>query len=122
VRFRYDMDLVDEEAFVKWNGKASKQVSKSVAAKIRSKAKPFIEWLQEVGHNHATSRHITSRHTPALFSCFRGWPVKGVPTRASVHCFICGRRGAALQRDLAAVPRQFWLRSFCNLWLLSVVL
>lgn len=42
----YDLDIIDEEAFVKWAKKPSKKnVGSELAMQIHANAKPFIEWL-----------------------------------------------------------------------------
>lgn len=44
----YDNDLVDEEVILAWGQKASKRfVDKKVSKEIRTKAEPFLKWLQE---------------------------------------------------------------------------
>ena len=42
----YDLDIVDEDAFMKWAKKPSKKnVGSELAMEIHAKAKPFIDWL-----------------------------------------------------------------------------
>lgn len=43
----YDEDLLDEEVILAWGEKISKRyVPKDVAKKIRTQAKPFLDWLK----------------------------------------------------------------------------
>lgn len=43
----YDLDLIDEEVFVAWEAKLSKNVSKELATKIRSAGAAFLTWIKE---------------------------------------------------------------------------
>lgn len=44
----YDCDILEEEAILEWDSKASKKyVSKEVSKEIHAKAAPFIKWLEE---------------------------------------------------------------------------
>jgi len=46
----YDNDIIDEEVLIEWHSKQSsgkKLISKEVAAEIKNKAQPFIQWLKE---------------------------------------------------------------------------
>eukprot|EP00051_Salpingoeca_urceolata_P004621 m.66389 g.66389 ORF g.66389 m.66389 type:complete len:435 (+) comp13748_c0_seq2:447-1751(+) len=48
LKYAYDLDLVEEDAFASWGEKPSKKyVNKDLSTKIRQKAKPFLDWLQE---------------------------------------------------------------------------
>lgn len=43
----YDEDIVEEETFYTWHGKASKRYSnKNIAKEIREMSKDFIQWLR----------------------------------------------------------------------------
>ncbi|XP_065175775.1 eukaryotic translation initiation factor 5-like isoform X1 [Sycon ciliatum] len=47
-KMSYDLDLVDEEVFLEWEGKVSKRyVSKEMSQTIRDRATPFLKWLRE---------------------------------------------------------------------------
>ncbi|XP_061717943.1 eukaryotic translation initiation factor 5 isoform X2 [Cydia pomonella] len=44
----YDLDIVEEKAIVEWFNKPSrKALSKEVAAEVRRRAQPFLDWLQQ---------------------------------------------------------------------------
>lgn len=55
----YDLDLVDEEEFLRWAHKAStKNVDPALAKQIHAKAKPFIDWLQEADSDESEDEAV----------------------------------------------------------------
>lgn len=43
----YDIDIIDDEVFLKWGEKPSKRyVDKDVSKRVKAAAKPFLEWLE----------------------------------------------------------------------------
>ncbi|XP_063385107.1 eukaryotic translation initiation factor 5 isoform X1 [Cydia fagiglandana] len=48
LKLLYDLDIVEEKAIVEWFNKPSrKALSKEVAAEVRRRAQPFLDWLQQ---------------------------------------------------------------------------
>merc|ERR1711871_1083197 len=43
----YDLDLIDEEVFIAWEAKLSKNVPKELGTSIRTAGKAFLDWLKE---------------------------------------------------------------------------
>jgi translation initiation factor 5 len=51
----YDLDLVEEEAFLEWEKKSCKK--NAHAAEVRSKAAAFLTWLREASEEESSSDH-----------------------------------------------------------------
>lgn len=52
----YDCDILTEEAILDWGSKSSKKtVGKELAEEMRSKAAPFLKWLQEADEEESSS-------------------------------------------------------------------
>jgi len=50
----YDLDLVEEEAFLEWEKKANKAKSGSVAHQMKSKASAFLKWIKEADEEESS--------------------------------------------------------------------
>jgi len=50
----YDLDLVEEEAFLEWEKKANKAKSGSVAHQMKSKAAAFLKWIKEADEEESS--------------------------------------------------------------------
>lgn len=51
----YDSDIVEEKAICEWAAKASrKYASREVAAEVRRRAQPFLDWLKEADEEESS--------------------------------------------------------------------
>ena len=43
----YDLDLIDEDVFVAWEKKPSKNIPKALGVEIRTASAAFLNWIKE---------------------------------------------------------------------------
>lgn len=72
----YDCDILTEEAILEWGSKSSKKtVGKELAEEMRSKAAPFLKWLEEADEEESSSEDEESDEDPWSDSKQREQPV-----------------------------------------------
>lgn len=61
----YDCDILSEESILDWGHKSSKKtVGKELAEEMRSKAAPFLKWLEEADEEESSSGDEESDEDP----------------------------------------------------------